>query len=40
MAENLDKPIAALILCDPIAGSLRIAALTLLDRLVVATHRA
>ena len=40
MAENLDKPIAALILCDPIAGSLRIAALTLLDRLVVALHRA
>ena len=39
MADILDKPTAALIYCDPNVGSLRIAALTLLDRLVVALHR-
>ena len=37
--SNIEQPTAALILCDPPVGSLRIAALTLLDRLVVALHR-
>ena len=40
MADStIVQPIAALIHCDPKVGSLRIAALTLLDRLVVALHR-
>lgn len=39
MSNALEKRIPALIFCDPSAGSIRIAALTLLDRVVVAVHR-
>lgn len=40
MSDNQAPTIPAVIWCDPVTGSLRIAALTLLDRLVVALHRA
>jgi len=40
MNSPIDQSTAALIHCDPKMGSLRIAALTLLDRLVVALYRA
>ncbi len=39
MSSSLEQKIPAVIYCDPQIGSIRIAALTLLDRLVVALHR-
>ena len=39
MPSSLEPKIPAVIVCDPQIGSLRIAALTLLDRMVVALHR-
>lgn len=39
MSSSLEQKIPAVIYCDPPIGSIRIAALTLLDRLVVALHR-
>lgn len=39
MSNALEKRIPALIFCDPSSGPIRIAAMTLLDRLVIAVHR-
>lgn len=39
MPDSREQKVPAIIFCDPKIGSIRIAALTLLDRLVVALHR-